>query len=79
MADTYGNLYFSWVQCSLRCIPDATRISENSIQQSALGIQPFSSFNLTRVHPCLSAVGVFSVPPRLRGGVFSACQNGGRP
>jgi hypothetical protein len=30
MADTYGKLYFSWVQCFRLCIPDPTNISANS-------------------------------------------------
>jgi hypothetical protein len=35
MADPYGKLYFSWVQCSHPCIPDPTRISAISNWQLA--------------------------------------------
>ncbi len=36
MADPYGKLYFSWVQCSNLCIPDPTDISALSNWQLAI-------------------------------------------
>jgi len=77
MADIYGNLYFSWVQCSLRCIPDSTRITADGNWQIAIQDHK-TSFVFLRVL-CGKWFPVFSLPPCLRGELFSGFQNGGRP
>jgi hypothetical protein len=41
MADTYGKLYFSWVQCFHLTIPDPTSISANSTTP-ALSLWPLA-------------------------------------
>ena len=65
MADTYGNLYFSWVQCSLRCIPDSTKISAWQIAIGQNQVRK-TSFVFLRVL-CGKCSLVFSAFPCLRG------------
>ena len=68
MADIYGNLYFSWVQCSLLCIPDSSRISANSNWQIAISQTQLrkAAFVFLRDF-CGKRFPVFAVSPRLRG------------
>jgi hypothetical protein len=66
MADPYGKRYFSWVQCSLLCIPDPTRKPATGTWQLALSKSTIWPA-LIRVSPLVSAVRVFSAPPCLRG------------
>jgi len=69
MAVLNGKLYFSRVQRPRLCIPDPTGNSAISKWQLALSKRNTLPA-LIRDHQRLSAVGVFSVPPRLRGGCF---------
>jgi hypothetical protein len=76
MAVLNGKLYFSWVQRSQPCIPDATRKTATSKWQLAIGqTQPCKLTFVFLRALCGRWFSVFSVPPRLRGELLF--QNGG--
>ena len=82
MAVLNGKLYFSWVQRSHHCIPEATRkAAANGNCQIAIGqtqlLPPTFAFLRALCGKAFQVFSVllFSVPPCLRGGFL--CQNGG--
>ena len=79
MAVLNGKLYFSWVQRSRLCIPDA-RKAANGNWQLAIGQTQSRkpTFAFLRVL-CGQWFPVFSVSPCLRGGCFSDAQQNGGP